>query len=48
LPCSGLLGKELFERKHINIYNLRALAQLGRALALGARCRWFKSSMPDS
>ena len=25
----------------------RALTQLGRVLALGARCRWFKSSMPD-
>lgn len=27
--------------------NNRGVAQPGRVLALGARCRWFKSSRPD-
>jgi hypothetical protein len=33
--------------KCVILHNIQDVAQLGRALRLGRRCRWFESSYPD-
>ena len=44
IPCRVYF---LFYHRAVGRQAHRGVAQPGRALALGARCRWFESSRPD-
>ncbi len=50
IGCAKFL-KKFLQKKIFSLCLLlvahRDLAQPGRALALGARCRWFESNSPD-